>query len=479
MRRIRIADLLHRRADFVDDAVPDHATVRSDGRKFADAVPELVSVARIDTQYADVYLHRARALLAPAMDEEQYRATLRDREKESALVEQVEAAIAHEAWEDVRVISARLTVIHSTSKTRADLVDVAKPLYEFPNELCDPFSPGLSAIAGVTEIALHALRDEVVQGLESVQEIDPEWSDLYLARRDAFAALQLGDGRSPVRESPRRAQADNALRAGHYDLLERLATNFGNPEVRASEALRLPSEVGELTVAFSPDTVDRAARVGLVPVHVASARHRVEGVTPLLWRPMLYEDQGADRVRIPRNVASDAPEALRERFELYLNRPVVNSGGGRNIPPLVDEDVLVETFDEPAPGAPSANPGLLDALGLPRRNGLSRAAIERALLLRGHDVVQELALDPRKFRLVCIPEDLHLRIGETRGWGTQPIWTHFDGRMVLRNHRSLVLAGGHCQYGGIYDLVGLGRDYDSERLFTRFAVVLRRRMAAW
>jgi hypothetical protein len=85
---------------------------------------------------------------------------------------------------------------------------------------------------------------------------------------------------------------------------------------------------------------------------------------------------------------------------------------------------------------------------------------------------------------VCKPARLRRR--EERGprpcqarWGSQPIWTHFDGRMVLRNGKSLVLAGGHCQYGGIYDLVGVGRDYDSERIVARFAVVLRARMAAW
>jgi len=474
MRRLQLAELFHRHAGGADTA--------SEERESADpigAVRELVAVARIDTLYADLYLERARTLLAPAMDEEQYRATLRERERQSALVEQVELAITHESWEDVRGMSARLTVIEATGKTRRELLEVAKPLYEFPDELCDPFSPGLTAIAGVTETALPALREEVLRGLTSLQELDPEWSDLYRARRDAFRALQVGDGRSSVQESPRRAQADQALRAGDYALLERLAAKFGTREARASEERHLRSDVGELTFVFSPETVAKAGDLGLTAVHVPSARHRLHGVVPLLWRPVHYEDDSAERVRIPRNVAPDAPEALRERIELYVNRPFVSSSCARDIPTLVDEDVLVEAFDEPAPGAASANPALLEALGLPRRNGLSRATIERALLLRGQEVLRKLALDPRKFRLVCIPQDLHVRIGETRGWGTQPIWTHFDGRMVLRNHRSLVLAGGHCQYGGIYDLVGVGREYDSERLFARFAVVLRRRMAAW
>jgi hypothetical protein len=35
------------------------------------------------------------------------------------------------------------------------------------------------------------------------------------------------------------------------------------------------------------------------------------------------------------------------------------------------------------------------------------------------------------------------------------------------------------RYGGLYDLLGVGRDDDSDRLVARFAVVHRERMVAW
>lgn len=35
------------------------------------------------------------------------------------------------------------------------------------------------------------------------------------------------------------------------------------------------------------------------------------------------------------------------------------------------------------------------------------------------------------------------------------------------------------RFGGLYDIVGVGRDYDSDRLLARFAVVQRERMGAW
>ena len=92
---------------------------------------------------------------------------------------------------------------------------------------------------------------------------------------------------------------------------------------------------------------------------------------------------------------------------------------------------------------------------------------------------KELGLDPRTFRLVCIPPDVHLRLGEAEGWGRQPYWTHFDGYLVMADGRLQALAGGDARFGGLYDLLGVGRDYDSDKLLARFAVVRRDRMVAW
>ena len=43
----------------------------------------------------------------------------------------------------------------------------------------------------------------------------------------------------------------------------------------------------------------------------------------------------------------------------------------------------------------------------------------------------------------------------------------------------MALAGGDARYGGVFDLVGVGTDYDSDRLLARFAIVDRRRLRAW
>ena len=162
--------------------------------------------------------------------------------------------------------------------------------------------------------------------------------------------------------------------------------------------------------------------------------------------------------------------------------PLVNSGGARYLPSLVAEDVLVEDFPIPwtvkhhRRGA-SEEPGTL------RSPRVARIIIEQALLMHGASILQnELGLDPHVFRLVCIPPDVYVRLGEAEGWGRQPFWTHFDGYLIRTLDGQLrlqALAGGDVRFGGVYDLLAVGRDYDSDHLLARFAVVQRARMVAW
>jgi len=183
------------------------------------------------------------------------------------------------------------------------------------------------------------------------------------------------------------------------------------------------------------------------------------------------------------SLPSGSPDGLRDRVEVFMIHPLANSGGARHLPTLVAEDVLVEDFPDPKDGEGPAPSPLLTTLELPGRRGLTRETIERALLTHGSRVLEkELGLDPRVFRLVCIPSDVHFRLGEAEGWGRQPCWTHFDGyliRTVEGRLRLQALVGGDVRYGGLYDLLGVSRDYDSDRLIARFAVVYRERMVAW
>jgi hypothetical protein len=165
---------------------------------------------------------------------------------------------------------------------------------------------------------------------------------------------------------------------------------------------------------------------------------------------------------------------------MFVTHPLVNSGGARYLPTLVAEDVLVEDLPDPPDGQPLAASELVKSLGLPGRRGVPRSAIEQALRVHGARILEkDLGVDPRVFRLVCIPSDVYFRLAETEGWGRQPFWTHFDGYLVMGDGRLRALAGGDVRFGGPSDLVAVGRDYDADRLVTRFAVVQRARMVAW
>jgi hypothetical protein len=195
-----------------------------------------------------------------------------------------------------------------------------------------------------------------------------------------------------------------------------------------------------LGIRFPPETVGKARALGLEPEHVGNVRAR--------------------------QVMPDS-------------RPILTSGGARFLAPMVEEDLLVETFDEGPAGAPVGRSGLAEALRLKSRWGQSRLALERLLQARGPAIVESVGLDPWKFRLVSVPPDLFGVFGARRGWGRQEIWTHLDGYVATRERKLLGLVGGDVRNGGVQDLVGVGVGDDSARLLARFAIVDRRRLRAW
>jgi hypothetical protein len=141
--------------------------------------------------------------------------------------------------------------------------------------------------------------------------------------------------------------------------------------------------------------------------------------------------------------------------------------------PVAREALLMETHAEGE--APVTS--LVRELGFDGRRGLSRDAIEAALLEHGARIVAEhLGLDPLAFRIVCVPPDVFMRLGRERGWGTRPEWTHFDGYQVMRGGRLRALVGGNVQFGGIADLCSIARDDERENTVARFAVIRRDRL---
>src|SRR5512138_330277 len=393
---------------------------------------DLLEVARTDTAFADLYHQRARELATTLLaDAPEFQVEI------ASLMARVRAAVDARDWQRVGEAVRAVSEFSEAESERhlyrmADRID---PL----DGLVDPFSPGTSALAGVPERDLPALRDAAVERLGALGQADHAWAGWYDARANALRALAF-DG-APARSGP-------------------------------------PARV--LSRPFSRATCDRAAGLGLVPRRLESTFDEISARFKPTWAVGLDQADGK-AVRLSVTIPADAEEPLRENLAAITKRVVLTSAGTRYLPSCVEEDMFVEVFDEPSPAAaqPPAPSPLLAALGLPRRSGLSRTAIERALRARGADVVRDLGLDPREFRIVCVPADVYTRLGAKVGWGRRELWTHFDGHVVSAEGKLMPLAGGDVRYGGLHDIVAVGAGYDSDRLIARFAVVQRRRFATW
>jgi hypothetical protein len=455
------------------------------------AAEELHALVHLDTVFADLYLRRARELLAPHLGEADFRALSRAQTEADLLPDRIRGAMGIQDWKIVQELSARLATLKRRLQETAEIRGVAQKVYDLDDVLVDPFSPGLRALAGVAASALPGLRDAGLRRLDQLRGLDPAWEELYASRERALRSVAVDTGEdAPAAQggtpSQLHEQALQALARGDLKTVQEISAKLQKGGAAAAptdpngEGSQHDGRNHDLTHVFPEEVIQGAGRLGLAPVHMESIRLDVDELFRNAWRPRTggAEGDSGGAVRLSVTLPAGLPEALRDHLEMYLDRPFVNSGGARYLPQLGDEDLLVEDFDDPAPGAPPANRPMLEALGLDRRSGLSRVQIERALLENGKRTVEASGLDPRAFRLVCIPPDAYIRIGVDRGWGKQPQWTHMDGFM-LQNRKWLALAGGDTRFGGVYDLVGLGRENDIENLTTRFAVVQRRRLSAW
>lgn len=458
-------------------------------------VSQLVDIGNTDTVYRDVYLERARMFLGEVISPEDFGRIERQQADMASLPLTIARALQRENWAQVQELTARMQAIRRESDGKRSLVETARGVYAVGDVRLDPFSPGLQRFVRLPTKDLETLRTRALEQLAALEGVDPSAQNFYAGRRAAFQGLVLGTGTAAAGETapaaaatvdPREAAAQ-ALRAGDMRGLEELAKKLmatakpgtERPGARGPAAGPAPAQPAtDLLMSFSDDTLARARQLGLAPRRLES-RTELAPLRSFAWNPMFSDDSGGIRVKeVP--LPAGTPEGFRDRLEMLMIHPLVNSGGARHLPKLVAEDVLVEDFADPREGETTPVTGLLTILELPGRRALARLTIERALLAHGSRILdKELGLDPRVFRLVCIPPDVHLRLGEGEGWGRQPCWTHFDGYLVMADGRLQALAGADVRFGGLYDLLGLSRDYDSDHVIVRFAVVRRERMVAW
>jgi len=468
-----------------------------------DSVRHLIAVADCDTVYRDLYLGRAEALLGSALTRQQFREARNTEQAIAAALGESRAATVRSDWARVEEHAERAEQLRRALAERAPVVALGAEVYEATPTALDPFSPGLGQLAASDPFELRAA---AVSALAALERADAEPRQLYGERRAYLEQLAVT---ARVADSPKvaadtMATADVAQRAldaaerGDAAALARYAkemrtraaqapaskkeeTSAPTTAVLSAAALQCPVD---LAAPLPAGTADRAAKLGLAALSAAP----LEMSQPLFdfiaahiqqARPADHAAQreGASRVEAVSSAAgwpSDVSKAVRDLLDQFLRQVFVNSGGARYLPPFTTESILVEDFPEEGE-APATGP-LLGALGLPRRRGLSRLAIDRALLEHGPGIVRDqLGLPPNEFRLVCVPPDIYTRVGRDKGWGKQSHWTHFDGYQVLSNGSLRALVGGDARYGGLNDLVSIAVDDERDGVIARFAVIRRAR----
>ena len=455
----------------------------------------LARAADGDTLFRDLHLLRARELLSPLFAESRYHGAAGEREEAERSLRQARIAASQRDWERVKELSSKAAALQQSLQSTQDLCTLAGSIYDAPAVAMDPFSPGVPTPRGKDARGLHA---DVIDALTRLETADAARADLYKSRREAISALRPSTA-SPGASDKEAAASDErrvrlAAEHGGADELLQLAQKMLS-DSPAAESKAGPAETSgarfqpppALADAFPQTSIDRAKALGLEPVESHVVPEVAATVRDFLdrygWGPATAElgraSDGVTQLRAlarERISSRELAETAAETISLFATQVFVNSAGLRYVPLPVDtEPCLIEGFPE----GEEPVTDLLKALALPKRRGLTRSDIEKALLLHGSSVLGEsLGLDAREFRLVCIPPDIYLRAGRERGWGQRPEWTHFDGYRVLRSGQLLALVGGSSRYGGLVDFCGISATDERDNVVARFAVVRRARLGA-
>lgn len=467
------------------------------------AVHHLMKAADVDTAFRDLYLQRAAQRLETSISRSEYEQLKTQPAKVDQLMQATRQAVSQQNWSRVQELSTQVAALQGALQAKQSDLQLAEKVYGAPEVAIDPFAAAFDVLLGRAGQAKDAARDEVVTALSALEKADRDWSSFFAARRGYFAKLSIlasqpvkgTAGKDDVARLQQRAV--EAAERGNVDELNRIAQEMlkARPGAKSADSAgeqkasvgRGPAYPAELGESFPSETVAHAQRLGLAQVQT---KLQLDGVPQLAqetfdrygWHPSFPAAEVArngelhlrpllEQAKIPQEII----EPLLETAILFALHPFVNSGGVRYFPLFPDNEfALVEDFPEDA--VPAEPTELLSALGLSRRNGLSRVELEVRLRENGTALIRDrLGLDPTKFRLVCIPYDVYARVGQERNWGRQPRWTHVDGYQLMKGGRMRALVAGDVRFGGLFDLCSISQIDEREGVLARFAVIRRER----
>ena len=459
-------------------------------------VGQLIEISKLDTLYKDLYLQRARTLLGSIFTRGSYVKYQENSAQIPWVEQQLRAGVERGDWNRCTELTERLRQLRASTQTASQTARLGEAVYLRAGDVCiDQFSSGLNVLCGVADESLYQRRSDALNLLLALERSDPEKKEFYARRVACFKNLNIASSETVEKTKDDRVDAGQlqvaalkALDSGDLSKLDQMLASFSNKtqtkqdqpdsiDVKPAEVAALGDD---LLYTFSEKTLAAARELGMAPVQTQS-RRQFASLIPHGWQPSFRKDEvkkwskeKLSRLSYPANTTDGAKEAI----DFFLLNPFINSAGVRYRVCLVVEDLLLEDFPEPD-GKVEVPSKLLSMLKLSSRWGVSRVDIEEALLEHGLEVLNELQLDPEVFRLVAIPADLYTHLGAQQGWGQKEMWTHFDGYRVLEGGKLQALAGGDKRFGGTHDVVSFSADYASAKVFSRFAVVQRKRMMDW
>lgn len=450
-------------------------------------IGDIIDVADVDTVFRDIYIEHAKNLLSDTLTLDGYKDIIREKNMLARLPNRINEAMEKNDWKAVKELSIRMKDLHRWTESNQYLFDIGRKVYSSNFIYINPFSPGIYHEAGVSINDLPVIRTDIIKKLDDIILTDSSLKEFYIARKNYFSSIKVGKtGEDEFEDDEMSLEelAKQALEHGDISRLEELSEQI--LKINKQESLSSNTNVstndnkmndGRL-FEFSDKTLKQAEKLGLKLYRVESSPKYASLYRHAIGREFKVDKDAAWK----RILETDAlfkdgvPELLKTRTEIISKHLFINSVGTRHFPDFITEDILVEDFPETQTGE-EGSPQLLKLLGFETRRGLSRLDIEHALFTKGYKIIkEELELDPVIFKLVCIPSDIYMRLGESLDWGKHEIWTHFDGYGVFQHSRFNAMAGGDARFGGIYDLVTIGREYESDHVIARFTVVQRKRM---
>lgn len=452
----------------------------------------LITLSALDLVYADQYLYRAEMILPQLMTRDEYLDLRRSREALTRTAQDIQRAIAASDWSRVRNLAEGAAQHKARIAAKEVVLDLADAVYGPRVFRCDPAALSMSGVLDQPAATLESTRAVTIVHLDALAKTDAPWSVFYRSRASYFAHLHvIADEHHGVTIPgvEREKQLSAALEKSDFAEIKRLTDVIVNEgDRKAPGRIRAPAadddRVQALTVPYPPPAVGRAGELGLVEQRVSAAPE----VNAYLscncgQRPSFPEVPLSETNRVSSGCTCGHPcppevgAALRTSLDWLLVHPFMSSAGTRYLPWFGAETLLVETFPETEPDAPTP---LLRALSLSSRRGLARVTIEDVVRSKGPPLCASFGLDPCEFVLACIPFDIYLRLAAHHAWGQERLWTHFDGYQVVHDPRvaALALVGGDVGYGGAADLCAVQRDYEAERITARFCVLRRKRFLA-